>query len=90
MYDSTSSEKEALQRQLEHHLDDLCDDITKNIKIISEHTHVTEDNFECMTYVGESLESLQSAVFMVMEYIASVKTTEKLINKLLSPNIKIE
>lgn len=80
-------EKDALQRQLEHHLDELCHDINKDMSIISEHLDVTQDNFTCMTYVGESLESLHSAVIVIMEYIQAVKTTEKMINELLPKNI---
>ena len=83
-------EKEALQRQLEIHLNELCDDVTKDINIISSYLDVTSENFTCMTYVGESLESLKSAALLIMEYILTVKTAEKMISKLPSFEIKDE
>ena len=83
-------EKEALQRQLEIHLNELCDDIVKDINIISDCLDVTSENFTCMSYVGESLESLKSAVLIIAEYILTIKTAEKMLSKLPSFEIKNE
>ena len=79
MNKNTDIEREALQRQLEHHLEDLCQDISKDIIFINDHINVTRDNFTCMTYVGESLEALHTNITILMEYIVSVRTVEKLI-----------
>ena len=84
------AERDALQRQLEHHIEELCFDISKDIIIINDSVNVTQDNFACMTHVGESLETLHSAVITIMEYILTVKTAEKMISKLPFIDIKNE
>ena len=82
MNKTTDVERDALQRELEHHIEKLCADITKDISIINDSVNITRDNFSCMTYVAESLESLQDAVVVIMEYIVTVKTAEKMLSKL--------
>ena len=86
----TNVEREALVRQLEHHLEHLCIKIFKDLNEINDIINVTQDNFEYMTYVGDSLEALQTSTAYVKEYLLTIKTAEKMIDTLLPIKIKEE
>lgn len=83
-------EREALTRQLEHHLEHLCSSLAKDVNDINNTLNVTQDNFEYMTYVGDSLETLQAGVTYIKEYLLTIRTAEKMIDKLLPIAIQKE
>lgn len=88
--ESTAVVKEALIRELERHIETVCKNIAQDIVKIDELTCVTQDNFEYMSIAGESLENLQSSCAYIKEYLLTVKTAEKLFDKLIPISFKQE
>lgn len=82
--------KEALTRDLEHHIEELCDILIKDINKIKDTAHVTVDNFSLMTYMGESLEMLCDGTESIIAYLAKLKVAEKLISASSDISFKIE
>ncbi len=86
----STPEREALTRELEHHIDTVCEKIIKNINSINNSINVTEDNFVNMTYIGEVLEDVLSVTNTAVETLIASKLLEKMTPKLSSITIKEE
>lgn len=77
--------REGLTRELEHHIEELCDIITKDIEYIKNSSNVTVENFEIMTHVGEAVEEICSSIGHITSFLikakvvmAAIKTNTKI------------
>lgn len=87
---TTKLEKEALMRQLEHHIDDVCESIIKTVTYIHENNHITQTNFVEMSHMGESLEFTLESCSHIKLFLTSIRTAETLLDKLIPADIQLE
>ena len=69
--------KEALTRELEHTIDEVCTSLLKKISIIQDNTRINVSNFYSMTYILEGLESLEDTADVLIQTIASINASCK-------------
>lgn len=70
--------REALTRELEHHIEELCNVIIKDITTIQTSNNITLDNFEVMTHIAEALESVCDGTEQIIKFLLKIKITEKM------------
>jgi len=70
--------KEALTRELEHHIEELCSVIIKDVTIIQNNNNITLENFEIMTHLGEALESVCDGTEQIIKFLLKIRLTEKM------------
>lgn len=88
--DKTNVAKEALTRELEHHIEKLCDLLIEDITCIKNNAYVNVENFKYMTLLGEALEEISSGVEKTLEYAASITVAEKIIKTTLNSSFTFE
>lgn len=69
--------KEALTRELEHTIDSVSENIINKLNKITNNSHVTIDNFYSMTYILDSLESIEETIDVVILTLAAIKMNDK-------------